>query len=116
MQRLFSSWDSGRRAGVTRGFADRSHMLFLTTYTFIGERSPEAARELVKEFGQRGPAAGEIAHYVLADGTGGVVIFDSDDPLAGYADALAYQQWMTFQTTPVLTIADALPTIMAAYG
>ena len=91
-------------------------MLFHTTYTFIGDRSPEAARELVKEFVQRGAVAGEVAHYVNADGTGGVVITDSDDIVAAYANALAYQQWIKFETRPVLTIADALPTILSAFG
>ena len=95
---------------------DRSRMLFLTKYTFIGDRSPESARALVKEFGQRGAAPGEVAHYVNTDGSGGYVITDSDDVQGAYANALAYQQWIKFETSQILTIADALPSIMAAFG
>jgi len=34
----------------------------------------------------------------------------------GYENALHYQRWLDFETTPVLTIADALPTIMKVFG
>jgi len=60
--------------------------------------------------------AGEIADYVFADGGGGLIIADNDDLAAGYADALAYQQWMDFKSTPILAIDDAMPAIMTAFS
>ena len=36
-------------------------------------------KRLMDIFGQRGAAAGEIAHYVRTDGTGGYTITESDD-------------------------------------
>ena len=67
-------------------------------------------------FAERGPADGQIAQYVFVDGSGGVIIAENDDMQTGYANTLAYQQWMDFKTTPILTIDDAMPAILAAFG
>jgi hypothetical protein len=67
-------------------------------------------------FAERGPTEGEIAHYVSADGRGGLIIGENDEMQTGYANMLAFQQWMDFQTTPILTIEDAMPAIMAAFS
>ena len=91
-------------------------MLMATRYTFKGDQSPESVKALLAVFAERGAAEGEIAHYVSADGRGGMIIADVEDQQAGYENALAYQQWMDFQTTPILTIEDAMPAIMAAFG
>ena len=91
-------------------------MLMATRYTFKGDQSPDSVKALLAVFAERGPGDGEIAHYVSADGRGGLIISDSDDVLKGYADVLAYQQWMDFQSTPILTIDDAMPAILAAFG
>lgn len=89
-------------------------MLMATRYTFKGDRSPDSVKALLAVFAERGPADGEIAHYVSADGRGGLIIAEVDDLQAGYANALAYEQWMDFQSTPILTIEDAMPAIMAS--
>jgi hypothetical protein len=91
-------------------------MLMETRYTFKGDQSPDSVKALLAVFAERGAAAGEIAHYVSADGRGGLIIADVEDQQEGYADALAYQQWMDFQSTPILTIDDAMPAIMAAFS
>jgi hypothetical protein len=91
-------------------------MLMATKYTFKGDQSPDSVKALLAVFAARGPGDGQIAHYVFADGSGGLTITDSDDPQAGYADALAYQQWMDFKSTPILTIDDAMPAILAAFS
>ena len=91
-------------------------MLMATTYTFKGDQSPDSVKALLAVFAERGPGAGEIAHYVFADGGGGLIIADNDDLAAGYADALAYQQWMDFKSTPILAIDDAMPVIMTAFS
>ena len=91
-------------------------MLFATRYKFKGDQSPDTVKALLAIFAERGAAAGEIAHYVAADGRGGIIISENDSMQQGYEDALVYQQWMDFETTPVLTIAGALPTIMKVFG
>ena len=91
-------------------------MLFATRYKFKGDQSPDSVKALLKVFAERGPATGEIAHYVATDGRGGLIISDNDSMQQSYEDALHYQQWMDFETIPVLTIADALPTIMKVFG
>ena len=89
-------------------------MLFITTYKFSGTQTPEAASELMKRFGEVGPSPGEIAHYVFADGTGGVVVNETDDPKQIHSTALAYAQWLDFDTKVVLSIDDAVPGILEA--
>jgi hypothetical protein len=91
-------------------------VLFATRYKFKGDQSPESVKALLAVFAELGPAEGEIAHYVTADGRGGLVISESDSLQSGYENTLHYQQWMEFETTPLLTIADALPSIMKVYG
>ena len=91
-------------------------MLFATRYKFKGDQSPDSVKALLKVFAERGPATGEIAHYVATDGRGGLIISENDSMQKPYEDALNYQQWMDFETIPVLTIADALPTIMKVFG
>ena len=51
-----------------------------------------------------------------ADGGGGVVIAESDDPREGYANLLNYQQWMEFETKVMLKVEDAMPLIGAYLG
>lgn len=88
-------------------------MLFATRYRFKGDQSRESVQAMLAVFGERGPADGEIAEYVAADGRGGLVITDSDSALQAYENSLHYQEWMDIETTPVLTLEDALPTIMS---
>ena len=33
-----------------------------------------------------------------------------------YANMMHYQQWLEFETHPMLTVEDALPTMMEMYG
>jgi hypothetical protein len=91
-------------------------MLMATQYTFKGDQSPDSVKALLAVFAERGAADGQIAHYVSTDGRGGLIIAEVDDPQEGYANALAYQQWMDFKSTPILTIDDAMPAILAAFS
>jgi Domain of unknown function (DUF3303) len=85
----------------------------MTEYHLNPQMPKSDVKRLMDEFGARGPAAGEIAHYVRADGTGGYTLSENNDVAAAYADVLAYQEFMTFTITPVLTIDDAVGPIMA---
>ncbi|MBG7605874.1 MAG: hypothetical protein IZT58_14810 [Actinobacteria bacterium] len=91
-------------------------MLFATRYTFKGDQSPDSVRALLAVFAEQGPGQGELAHYVLADGSGGLIIAENDSMQQGYEDALRYQQWMDFETTPILTIEDAMPALGKVFG
>lgn len=91
-------------------------MLFISEYRLNPHMPKADAKRLMDEFGKRGAAEGEIAHYVKADGTGGYTISENDDLNAAYADVLAYSEFMTFTITPVLKIDDAVGPIMTYIG
>jgi hypothetical protein len=87
-------------------------MLFITEYQLNPHMPKADVKRLMDEFGKRGAAEGEIAHYVRADGTGGYTVTENDDVSSAYADVLAYNEFMTFTITPVLKIDDAVGPIM----
>ena len=91
-------------------------MLFGTRYKIVGDRSPEAVKALLEAFGEHGAAPGTIAHYVMADGRGGLVISESDSATETYANLLNYSEWLEFETHPMLTIEEALPILLAQSG
>jgi hypothetical protein len=69
--------------------------------------------KLMTLFGQRGAEPRTIAHYVKADGTGGVVISEQDDGVKAFEGTLAYEEFLDFRVTPVISIDDALAPIAA---
>ena len=83
-------------------------MLFMTEYRLKPHLPKSEVKRLMEIFAKRGAADGEIAHYVRSDGTGGYTIGQTEDSVPGIADALAYSEFMTFTTTPILKIEDAL--------
>lgn len=89
-------------------------MLFITTYRFNGKQTPEDVEALMKRFGEMGASPGEVAHYVFADGSGGLVVNDTDDARQIHSTSLAYAQWLEFDTKVVLSIDDAVPGILQA--
>ena len=91
-------------------------MLLITTYTVKPHITKEETAELMAVFGEGGAAPGEIAHYVNADGGGGLVISDVDDILAAYRNNLSYVQWLTFESRVVIKVDDAVPHILDALG
>jgi hypothetical protein len=91
-------------------------MLFLTEYRFRSGMDRVQVQRVMDLFGKRGAEAGEIAHYVMADGTGGFTISDIDDPAVAYAGTLAYHEFMEFTTTPLLTIDNAIGPISTFLG
>ena len=91
-------------------------MLFITEYRLKPHLKKDEVKRLMDEFGKRGAAPGELAHYVRIDGSGGFTIGESDDLNAAYENVLAYTEFMTFTVTPVLTIDDAAGPILAYIG
>lgn len=93
-------------------------MLFLTKYTSsaTNDRSPEAMKAALATFGEVGPAPGQIAHYVAADGSAGYVISERDSIEEAYEQILRYLPWFDFEINPVLDVEDALPIMMKVLG
>ena len=91
-------------------------MLFVTSYRFKGDRSPESVKALLAKFAERGATEGEVAHYVATDGRGGVIISENDSMESGYENSLHYAPWLDLKTTPVMRIEDALPVIMKVHA
>lgn len=83
-------------------------MLHLSEYQLRPELTKEDTARLMELFAKRGPEEGTIAHYVKADGSGGLVIADQDDVQKIYAGVLAYGEFLDFTVTPLLSIEDAV--------
>jgi hypothetical protein len=88
-------------------------MLFVSEYQLKPHLTKQQVKSLMDIFGARGAAEGEIAHYVRADGRGGITIFERDDLVSTYGDVLLYSEYMTFTVTPVLKIDDAVSPIFS---
>ena len=91
-------------------------MIFITTYKLKPHINKEETKQLMGVFATVGNTPGTQAHYVNADGGGGIVIAESDDPTEGYANLLNYQQWIAFETKVMLKVEDAVPLIGAYLG
>jgi hypothetical protein len=87
-------------------------MLFVTEYRLNPHMHKADVKRLMDEFGKRGAAEGEIAHYVRADGGGGFTVGENETLEAAYADVLAYSEFMTFSIMPVLKIDDGVGPIL----
>ncbi len=87
-------------------------MISITTYKLKPFLTKDEVRELMSVFAKEGPGPGTTAHYVAADGSGGLVITDSEDLQAGYRNILNYTRWIEYDMTPVLDVEQAVPYIM----
>jgi hypothetical protein len=90
-------------------------MLTVTCYRWRDDAHTRDAGKLIMDaYGRLGPGEGEIAHYINADGTGGVVITETDDASRAYRNALEFAEFMDLDRTEthiVLKIEDALPLV-----
>ena len=91
-------------------------MIFITTYKLKPHITKEETKQLMAVFATIGNAPGTQAHYVNADGGGGIAIAESDDPAEGYANLLNDQQWIDFESKVMLKVEDAIPLIGAYLG
>lgn len=87
-------------------------MISITTYKLKPFLTKDETRELMSVFAKEGPGPGTKAHYIAADGSGGLVVTDSDDLEAGYRNILNYTRWIEYDLTPVLDVEQAVPHIM----
>jgi hypothetical protein len=91
-------------------------MIFVTTYRLKPHLTKEEQKALMSVYSKVGNTPGTTAHYVNADGGGGVVIAESDDPKEGYTNLLNYTQWIEFETKVMLKVEDAVPLILNYLG
>ena len=91
-------------------------MLLLTTYRLKSHLSRADVKRLMDEFGKRGAAPGETAHYVHTDGSGGSIISEVSEIGPSYESLLAYTEYMEFDVTPVLKIDDAVRPLLSYVG
>lgn len=61
------------------------------------------------------PNPGQVGR-VNADGGGGIVIVESDDPAEGYENLLNHRQWIELEIKVMLKVEDAIPLIGAYLG
>ena len=89
-------------------------MLMMTTYKIKSFMPEEERKRMMAAFAEHGTPESTIAHYVFAEGGGGVVIGDSDELGTGYRNIQNYGEWVEYEMKPLLTIDDALPHILDA--
>ncbi len=88
-------------------------MHYIVSYTLTGDRTKEKTASLMALFGERGANDSTIVHWVYADGGGGFLITDDSQMDMLYKDAIAYAPWMDLSSTPIISIEEAVPEIMA---
>jgi hypothetical protein len=93
-------------------------MLLVTVYRWRDDaHGKEAGRKLMEAYGEVGNDPGLVAHYVFADGTGGVVIVDTDDVTAAYRTSLRLGEFVDLhasRTYPAIAL-DAAVTHVGEY-
>ena len=87
-------------------------MLFVTDYRLKPNLTRSESKRLMEEFGRRGAAPGEVAHYVRIDGSGGVTITENESLADVFAYVLAFSEFMEFDVTPAMKIEDALAPLL----
>jgi hypothetical protein len=90
-------------------------MLIVTCYRWRNDAHTQDAGKLIMDaYGRQGPGAGEVAHYIYADGTGGVVVAETEDAAAMYRNALEFAEFLDLEATEThiaLPIDQALPAV-----
>jgi len=82
--------------------------MFVTSYTLKSHLDAQDGKRLLEEFAKHGDVPGAVAHYVLLDGSGGVVISENDDGATLYRTVLRYGEFLEFDVTPALRMEDAM--------
>ena len=86
-------------------------MKYVTTYTFKPFMTKEETKALLERFAEFGNAPGATVHYVRADGTGGIVIGESDDVTGMYQNVLHYGEFVDFESYVVLPVEETVPLV-----
>ena len=93
-------------------------MLFITTWRIKdGVRDKADITKLMESFGASPESPGQIASYVYADGSGGVIVAEyTGDDTANYRRSLEFGQWLDIDSKVALDVNDAAPVILEWLG
>ena len=91
-------------------------MKYVTTYKFKPHLTKAESQQLMNIFSEAGTAPGTVAHYIAADGSGGLVIAENDDPVGAYRNTLNYSEYIEFDSKVMLSVEDAVPQIADYLG
>ena len=89
-------------------------MLFVTRYDTKPHMTKGELKEMMDLFASVGEAPGTVAHYVDADGGGGWIVSESDNPAENYANTIRYQPYLQIDTSVVIPIDQAVGAILEA--
>ena len=89
-------------------------MIFTTTYRAKPLITMAETAEMMAAIAEAGSAPGELAHYLAADGSHGVVISDTDDVALSHRNNQNHAQWIEFDSDVMLTLEQAAPNILDA--
>ena len=91
-------------------------MKFMTTWTAL----PGATYECIEKFlaGDAAPAPGvtHIARWFIVDGSGGVTISETDNPVLLYSSAIKWADLMELSISPVIEDSEASPVLAAWFN
>lgn len=88
-------------------------MRFVTTYRFKPFNTREETQQLLATFAEVGNAPGVTDHLVFIDGTGGVVMGETDDIKGLYRNVIACGPFVEFDTHVALAAEEAVPEVAA---
>ena len=88
-------------------------MRFVSTYRFQPFRTKEQTRQLLALFAEVGNAPGVTEHFAFVDGTGGIVIGETDDIAGLYRNVVSYREFLTVETHLVLRVEEAVGETLA---
>jgi hypothetical protein len=96
-------------------------MLFANIYRWRDDAHTKAAgSEIMSRYAELGgDGPGTIAHYVFADGTGGIILTDAADLDRAYKASLRFREFLDGDLTefqPILPIEEAIPSITEYLG
>jgi hypothetical protein len=85
-------------------------VLFANIYTYKDNLGEESQKRVVKLFTSWAPPAGVEfkAHYLFADGSGGVVIMEVSTPAAGFEGCTAWTPFMNQRIVPLVDITEGV--------
>jgi hypothetical protein len=92
-------------------------MTFVTTWNFHPGAQEKAARAFLKAGGAPLPEGAKlIGRWHFGDVSGGVVVYESDNPQAGYDHAVEWSSVISMTTRPALTDEQIGPILVKHYG
>lgn len=86
-------------------------MLFAAIYR-VRQPTEESSKRSLALFTNWQPPFEFKAHWALADGSGGIAIFEAAEVAAVLEGIVPFTPFFTFEVTPVMDIMDAVPVFM----